>query len=59
MSEIDTEIRRFTESGTNLFAELGFGSAEAARCQAELQKRIGEARALHEQPTDKLALKRS
>lgn len=46
MSEIDTEIRHITKPDANLFAELGFAPAEAARYQAELQNYIDETLAL-------------
>ncbi len=46
MSEIDTKIRRVTKPDANLFVELGFAPAKAARYQAELQNRIDEMHAL-------------
>jgi predicted XRE-type DNA-binding protein len=52
---IDTEIRHITKPGTNLFLELGFDAAEAARFQAESQQRIRDTKALKEQLMDELS----
>jgi len=41
---IDTEIRHITKPGANVFLELGFDAAEAARFQAESQQRISSPR---------------
>jgi hypothetical protein len=46
MNTIDTKIRHTTKLGTNLFAELGFSTEEAARYQAEARLKIEEARKL-------------
>lgn len=49
MSEIDSQIRHVTKPGANLFEELGFAPADAARYQAESQRQINDTRALKEQ----------
>jgi hypothetical protein len=38
--KIDANVRRVTRPGTNLFLELGFGTAEARRLQAASRKQI-------------------
>lgn len=45
----DTKIRHVTKSGANIFLELGFSKADAARLQSESQQRINETKALKEQ----------
>lgn len=51
----DTKIRHVTKSGANIFSELGFSKADAARLQAESQQRINETKALKEQLMDELS----
>lgn len=41
--EIDAEVRHVTKPEENLFADLGFPTPEAERCQVELRKKINEA----------------
>ena len=52
---IDTEIRRVTKPGTNLFLELGFAPAEAKRLQAASRKQINDTRLLKQQLMDELS----
>lgn len=44
--KIDTEVRRVTKPGANLFLELGFPLAEAKRLHALSHKRIKDTRRL-------------
>lgn len=53
--KIDTEIRRVTKPGTNLFRELGFSAEEARRLQAASRKQINDTRALKEQLMSELS----
>ncbi|HWK55307.1 MAG TPA: XRE family transcriptional regulator [Hyphomicrobiales bacterium] len=53
--KIDTEIRRITKPGANLFLELGFAPAEAKRLYAASQKQINDTRRLKEQLMAELA----
>ncbi len=52
---IDTKIRHVTKRGANLFLELGFSPADAARFQAESQQLINDTKALKEQLMDELS----
>jgi predicted XRE-type DNA-binding protein len=52
---IDTEIRRVTKSGANLFLELGFSAAEARRLHAASRKQINETRLLKQQLMSELS----
>ena len=52
---IDTEIRHVTQSGANLFLDLGFSVAEAKRLQAASRKQINDTRALKQQLMTELA----
>jgi predicted XRE-type DNA-binding protein len=47
--KIDTEIRRVTKPGANLFLELGFSPAEAKRLYAASRKQINDTKLLKEQ----------
>ncbi|MEI2417791.1 XRE family transcriptional regulator [Orrella sp. JC864] len=53
--KIDTEIRRITKPGANLFLELGFPADEAARLQAASRRQINDTRLLKEQLMSELA----
>ena len=53
--KIDTEIRHVTETGTNLFSELGFSPEEARRYECPSRERIDYAIALKEQLMGELA----
>ena len=53
--KIDTEIRRVTKPGANLFLELGFPAAEARRLHAASQKQINSTLLLKEQLMTELA----
>ena len=46
---IDTQVRRVTKAGANLFQELGFAPDEAARFQAESKQQINDTQVLKEQ----------
>ena len=46
---IDTQVRRVTKAGANLFQELGFAADEAARFQAESKQQINDTQVLKEQ----------
>ena len=52
---IDTKIRHITKSGANLFLELGFDPADAARFHTESQQRINDTKAIKEQLMDELS----
>jgi len=52
---IDTKIQHVTKPGTNLFLELGFEPAEAARLHAESQQRINDTKVLKEQLMEELS----
>jgi len=45
----DTEIRRITKPGTNLFLELGFDADEAKRLNEASRKQINDTRLLKQQ----------
>ena len=49
MTNIDTQVRHVTPSGANLFLELGFSPADAARFQAESQQQINDTKVLKAQ----------
>ncbi len=53
--KIDTEIRHVTESGANLFLELGFKPEEAERLQAASRKQINDTRLLKQQLMEELS----
>ncbi|WMD18654.1 XRE family transcriptional regulator [Achromobacter seleniivolatilans] len=55
MKDIDTEIRRVTPAGANIFLELGFPPVEADRLLAASNKQINDAKALKEQLMAELA----
>ena len=52
---INTKIQHVTKPGANLFLELGFEPAEAARFQAESQQRINDTKVLKEQLMEELS----
>lgn len=52
---IDTRIRHITNPGENLFRELGFPAAEAARLQRASRKQINDTRMLKKQLMVELA----
>jgi len=52
--KIDTEVRRVTKPGANLFLELGFPPAEAKRLHALSRKHINDTRRLKRQLMDEL-----
>ena len=52
---IDTEIRHVTQSGANLFLELGFSDEEAKRLQTASRQQINDTRQLKEQLMSELA----
>lgn len=52
---VDTEIRRVTKSGANLFLELGFSAAEAKRLRAASRKQINDTRVLKQQLMEELS----
>ena len=54
--KIDTEIRRVTAPGTNLFLELGFTPDEARRLHAASRKQINDTRLLKRQLMEELAV---
>ncbi len=53
--KIDTEIRRVTKPGANLFLELGFPHEEAQRLHLASQQQINDTRQLREQLMTELA----
>jgi predicted XRE-type DNA-binding protein len=53
--KIDTEIRRVTKPGTNLFLELGFSPEEAKRLLAASRRQINDTKLLKEQLMTELA----
>jgi predicted XRE-type DNA-binding protein len=53
--KIDTEIRRVTKLGANLFLELGFPPAEARRLHAASRKQINDTLRLKKQLMTELA----
>ncbi|MFT0545439.1 helix-turn-helix domain-containing protein [Allopusillimonas ginsengisoli] len=53
--KIDTEIRRVTKPGVNLFLELGFPAEEAKRLHAASCQQINETRKIKEQLMSELA----
>ena len=53
--KIDTEVRRITKAGANLFLELGFSAAEARRLQAASRKQISATRLLKQQLMEELS----
>ena len=56
--KIDTEVRRVTKPGANLFLDLGFPPAEAKRLHALSRKHINDTRRLKRQLMDELSLDR-
>ena len=54
--KIDTEIRRVTKPGANLFLELGFAPDEAKRLQAASRKQINDTRLLKRQLMEELSV---
>lgn len=54
--KVDTEIRRVTKPGANLFRELGFTPAEAKRLHAASRKQINDTRLLKRQLMEELAV---
>jgi predicted XRE-type DNA-binding protein len=52
---IDTKIRHVSKPGTNLFRELGFPAAEAARLQKASRQQIKDSIKLKEQLMGELA----
>jgi predicted XRE-type DNA-binding protein len=55
VNDIDTKTRHVTQSGANLFAELGFDLAEAEQLQAQSRKRINDTNVLKEALMSELA----
>ena len=53
--KIDTEIRRVTKPGTNLFLELGFAPDEARRLQAASRQQINNTQLLKQQLMEELS----
>jgi predicted XRE-type DNA-binding protein len=53
--KIDTEVRRVTKPGANLFLELGFPPAEAKRLHALSRKHLNDTRRLKRQLMDELS----
>jgi predicted XRE-type DNA-binding protein len=53
--KIDTEVRRVTKPGANLFLELGFPPAEAKRLHTLSRKHINDTRRLKRQLMDELS----
>lgn len=53
--KIDTEVRRVTKPGANLFLELGFPPAEAMHLHALSRKHINDTRRLKRQLMDELS----
>jgi predicted XRE-type DNA-binding protein len=53
--KLDTEIRRVTKPGANLFLELGFSPEEAKRLYAASRKQINDTQVLKEQLMTELA----
>lgn len=53
--KIDTEIRRVTKPGANLFLELGFPPAEAKRLHAASRKQINDTLRLKKELMTELA----
>jgi predicted XRE-type DNA-binding protein len=53
--KIDTEIRRVTKPGANLFLELGFSPEEAKRLHAASRRQINDTKLLKEQLMNELA----
>ncbi len=53
--KIDTEVRRVTKPGANLFLELGFPTAEAKRLHALSCTHINDTRRLKRQLMDELS----
>jgi predicted XRE-type DNA-binding protein len=53
--KIDTEIRRVTKPGANLFLELGFSPEEAKRLYAASRRQINDTKLLKEQLMTELA----
>jgi predicted XRE-type DNA-binding protein len=53
--KIDTEIRRVTKPGVNLFRELGFAPEEAKRLQAASRTQINDAHLLKQQLMEELS----
>lgn len=53
--KIDTEIRRVTKPGANLFLELGFPPAEAKRLHAASRKQINDTLQLKKQLMTEIA----
>lgn len=54
--KIDTEIRRVTKPGANIFLELGFPPAEAKRLHAASRKQINDTRRLKQQLMEELCI---
>ncbi len=52
---INTKIQHVTKSGANIFLDLGFEPAEAARLQTESQQRINDTKMLKEQLMEELS----
>jgi predicted XRE-type DNA-binding protein len=53
--KIDTEIRRVTKPGANLFLELGFSPEEAKRLHAASRRQINDTKLLKELLMSELA----
>lgn len=53
--KVDTKIQHVTKPGANLFLELGFEAADAARFQAESLQRINDTKVLKEQLMEELS----
>lgn len=53
--KIDTEIRRVTKPGANLFLELGFPPAEAKRLHAASRKQVNDTLQLKKQLMTEIA----
>jgi predicted XRE-type DNA-binding protein len=54
--KVDTEIRRVTKPGANLFLELGFAPEEARRLHAASKKQINDTRLLKRQLMEELSV---
>ena len=54
--KVDTEIRRVTKPGGNLFLELGFTPDEAKRLQAASRKQINDTRLLKQELMEALSV---
>lgn len=54
--KIDTDVRRVTKPGANLFLELGFAPGEARKLDAASRKHINDTRLLKRQLMEELAV---